>query len=238
MAQTVLKLKPRPQPAAGRHDLYAQIHKGLRSFMADTLCTIGRLDAADEVELAEGAAQLRGLLALCRAHLEHENDFVHAAMEARRPGATAQAAGEHVHHLRSIEALEADLRALERAEGEARAAAALELYRSLALFVAENLEHMHHEETAHNALLWEAYSDAELEAIEGALVASIAPDEMAAVARWMLPAMTAADRAAKLSEMQPVLPPQAFAGILAMLKGQLSERDWYKLGAAIGPLAA
>jgi hypothetical protein len=235
MAQTVLKLKPRARPAEGRHDIYAQIHKGLRSFMADTLCRIGRIDPLDELELAESAAQLRGLLALCRGHLEHENEFLHAAMEARRPGSAALAAQDHVHHLRSIEALEADLSALERAEGGARAAAALELYRSLALFVAENLQHMHHEETAHNSVLWDAYSDAELEAIEGALVASIAPDEMAAVARWMLPAMTAPDRAAKLAVMRPAMPPQAFAGILAMLKAHLSERDWYKLGAALGP---
>jgi hypothetical protein len=235
MAQTVLKLKPRARPAEGRYDMYAQIHKGLRSFMADTLCRIGRIDPLDEVELAEGAAQLRGMLALCRGHLEHENEFVHAAMEARRPGSAAQAAHEHVHHLRSIEALEAALAAIERAEGGARAAAALELYRGLALFVAENLEHMHHEETVHNSVLWDAYSDAELEAIEGALVASIAPDEMAAVARWMLPAMTAPDRAAKLAVMRPAMPPQAFAGILAMLKAHLSERDWYKLGAALGP---
>ena len=156
-------------------------------------------------------------------------------MEARRPGSASQAARDHVHHLRSIEALEAELGALERAEGSARACAALELYRGLALFVAENLEHMHHEETEHNAVLWGAYCDAELAAIERALVASIAPDEMAAVARWMLPAMSAPERAAKLAEMRPALPPQAFAGILAMLKAQLSERDWYKLGAALGP---
>ena len=235
MAQTVRKLKPRPQPESGRYDVYAQIHKGLRSFMADTLLRVGRLDAADELELAEGAAQLRGLLALCRAHLEHENDFMHTAMEARRPGSAAQAAGEHVHHLHSIESLEAELRALERSEGEARAAPALELYRSLALFVAENLEHMHYEETAHNEVLWEAYEDAELEAIERALVASVAPEEMAAVARWMLPAMTAPDRAARLAAMRTAMPPQAFAATLAMLKAQLSERDWYKLGAALGP---
>lgn len=237
MAQTALKLTPRPQLAAGRYDMYAQIHKGLRSFMADTLFRIGRLDPSDELDLAEGAAQLRGLLALCRGHLEHENDFVHAAMEARRPGSSGQAAGDHIHHLRSIAALEAELDALERAEGEARAEAALELYRGLALFVAENLEHMHHEETAHNAVLWDAYSDAELEAIERALVASVAPQEMAAVARWMLPAMSAPERAAKLCEMRPALPPQAFAGILGMLKAQLSERDWYKLGPALAPAA-
>jgi len=237
MAQTALRLKPSAQFESGRYDVYAQIHKGLRSFMADSLLRIGRLDAADELELAEGAAQLRGLLALCRAHLEHENDFLHTAMEARRPGSAAQAAGEHVHHLRSIAAMEAELAALERAPGEARAEAALELYRSLALFVAENLEHMHYEETAHNSVLWEAYSDAELEAIEHALVASVAPDEMAAVARWMLPAMTAPDRAARLTAMRPAMPAQAFAATLAMLKAHLSERDWYKLGAALGPSA-
>jgi hypothetical protein len=56
---------------------------------------------------------------------------------------------------------------------------------------------------------------------------------MAAVARWMLPAMTAPDRAARLTVMRPAMPPQAFAGTLAMLKAQLSERDWYKLGAAL-----
>jgi hypothetical protein len=33
--------------------------------------------------------------------------------------------------------------------------------------------------------------------------------------------------------MRPAMPPQAFAGTLAMLKAQLSERDWYKLGAAL-----
>ena len=114
MAQTALRLKPRPQPQSGRYDIYAQIHKGLRSFMADTLYRIGRLDAADELELAEGAAQLRGLLALCRVHLEKENEFLHTAMEARRPGSAAQAAGDHVHHERSLEALEAELAALER----------------------------------------------------------------------------------------------------------------------------
>ena len=41
--------------------------------------------------------------------------------------------------------------------------------------------------------------------------------------------------AAKLAGMRPAMPPHAFAGILAMLKAQLCERDWYKLGAALGP---
>jgi len=237
MAQTVIQLKTRREPAAGRFDMYAQIHKGLRSFMMHTLEKVGRMDAWDECETEEALAQLRALLGLCRVHLEKENSFVHAAMEARRPGSTARIALEHVHHLRSLEALEAAAREVARAAGAERDAAALRLYRALALFVAENFEHMHAEETGNNAVLWEDHDDAELAAIHHAIVASIAPDQAMLVGRWMLPAMTAADRAAQLAEMQLGAPPAVVAGLMAMLKERLSERDWYKLGAALGPTA-
>ena len=235
MAQTVVQLKPRREIAAGRLDLYVQIHKGLRSFMTHTLDTVGRMDPWDDCETAGALAQLRTLLGLCRMHLELENRHVHAAMEARRPGSTAKIALEHVHHERSIGALEAAAREVELAAGAQRAAAALRLYRAIALFVAENFEHMHAEETENNAVLWEAYDDAELAEIHHAIVASVAPEKAALVGRWMLPAMTASDRAAQLAEMQRGAPAEAFAGMMAMLKQHLSERDWYKLGAALGP---
>ncbi len=237
MAQTAIELEPRQEKIAGRYDIYVQIHKGLRSFMMHTLEQLGRMDARDECETAESLAQLRALLGLCRSHLEHENHHLHTAMEARRPGSTARISLEHVHHERSIEALQAAAREVELAAGAARAAAALRLYRALALFVGENFEHMHVEETANNAVLWEVYDDAELAAIERAIVASIAPEEAMLVGRWMLPAMTAGDRAAQLAAMRQTAPAAVLAGMLAMLKQRLSERDWYKLGAALGPSA-
>jgi len=237
MAQTVVQLKPRREAAPGRYDLYAHIHKGLRSFMMRTLEALGRADVLDECESREALEMLRALLGLCRTHLEKENAFVHTALEARRPGACAKLALEHAHHERSIAALEEAAREMALVSGEARAAAMLALYRALALFLAENFEHMHVEETDMNALLWEACDDAELVAIERAIVASIAPAEAMLVARWMLPALDAAERAAKLATMQANAPREAFAGVLAMLKQQLSERDWYKLGAALGPTA-
>lgn len=49
------------------------------------------------------------------------------------------------------------------------------LERLLALFVADDVQHMHVEETAHDAVLWAHYSDDELMAIEQAIVASIPP---------------------------------------------------------------
>jgi hypothetical protein len=243
MKQAVVRIEERRErlqaAAEGRRvDLYTTIHKGLRVFMTRTLEAVGRMDAADAEDVAQTIAQLRALLGLMRTHMHVENQFLHPALEARRPGASRRTAGEHAGHEEAFEELHSAILALERADRAARAGAATLLYRRLALFVGENLEHMHFEETENNALLWATYSDAELGRIHDALLASIAPDERALALHWMLPALSAAERAGMLTEMQAKLPAAAFAGLLASLQPALSVRDWAKLTAAIGPVAA
>ncbi len=53
------------------------------------------------------------------------------------------------------------------------------LYLSLSFFIAENLAHMYREETETTRLLWRLYSDDELRGIEGAIVASESPEQLA-----------------------------------------------------------
>jgi hypothetical protein len=79
-----------------RFDIYGLIHKALRADMGETLTAVGRMDALDDGETSATLARVRSLLALARAHLEHENDFVHQALEARRPGSSAATAQDHV----------------------------------------------------------------------------------------------------------------------------------------------
>jgi hypothetical protein len=216
-----------PAPAAPRVDLYASIHKALRLFMGDTLARVGRVDTDDGAELAATLDQLQALLAQCRSHLDKENRYVHTAIEARRRGESARIADEHVEHLESIAALEADAAALRALP---TAAAAFRLYRRLARFVGENLEHMDVEETLHNAALWAAYSDAELLEIHQRILASIEPAEIGRVLRWMLPAMTPAERAVMLAE----LPPPLRAAAIEIARPHLDDAAWAKLARALG----
>ena len=139
---------------APRVDLYAGIHKALRALMADTLVAVGRMDAHDALELAQTTQRVQQLLEFMRAHLRHENAFVHPAMEARAPGASEVVAYEHEGHAVEIAALAGEATALLQAPAERRDADALALYRHLSLFTAHNFEHMFGEETAHNAVLW------------------------------------------------------------------------------------
>jgi hypothetical protein len=64
------------------------------------------------------------MLAFCHGLLEKEEAFVHPAMEARALGSSRRTAEEHVGHQRWLDDLDADLRAIERATGAARDAAA------------------------------------------------------------------------------------------------------------------
>ena len=223
-----------------RHDMYLLVHKGLRAFLNHTLDRVGRIDANDRAEVEEVLAGFRALCYGLRSHVHHEDHFVHAAMEARQPGSAATKRAEHVHHLAAIDRLQtlagAVAQAAQVADTVACARAAATLYAQLGLFVAENLTHMHEEETANNAVLWANYTDAELLQIEASLVASIPPVAMGAFLRWTLPAITAAERASFVAGVAHTAPREVLEGVLAVARAHLSPRDWYKLQHAIGPL--
>jgi hypothetical protein len=235
---TLIRETPAPvaaaAPAAGRVDLYAGIHKALRLMMSRTLARVGATDptAADEVD--ETLAQVGRLLSMCELHLKDENEFVHPALERAQPGSAARIAAEHRHHAEAI----ADLRDLAGlaadSRGTARAAALGRLYRTMAIFVADNFLHMHVEETAHNAVLWAAYDDAQLLAIEQAIVASIPPAAMAEMLRWFVPALHAGERTAMLADMQRGMPPEPFRAVLEIARETLDMGQHARLMRALG----
>lgn len=218
-------------PTAPRLDLYAHIHKALRLFMSDTLQQLGRLDVDDPLDLATSLAQLDTLLEAARQHVERENEFVHPAIEARRAGASAAIEVEHDEHLDAIAGLRAESAAL---RAMPTPGAAQRLYRRFAAFVAHNFEHMGVEESRHNQALWAAYTDAELLDIHHRILASIGPREMSETLRWMIPALTPAERALVVGG----LPPQVQGPVLAAARSLLNDTAWAKLCRALGQPSA
>ncbi|PWV61123.1 hemerythrin domain-containing protein [Plasticicumulans acidivorans] len=221
------------RPFPPRHDLYAGIHKAMRAWMQQVLAEFGRLDCSDAEDMAHTLRAVRELLTACRQHLEHENVFIHPAMETRRPGSTAHVEEDHEAHERAIAALEAELQGLAGALPPTRPACAHALYLQLASFVAENFEHMAREETRHNTVLWACYSDSELQAIEQALVASIAPEDMDRCLRWMVPALNPQERGELFAGLRAALPPAVFARLLDQLEALLQPLERVKLRRAL-----
>lgn len=230
-----LSLVPALSLEPSRFDLYAPIHKALRAMMADALLRIGRVDGRDRPSLDDALARLDELLTFCGQHIEHENQFIHAAIQARTPpDGGLQTECDHSEHHHNLAELRHRAQALRAASTGDSAAALMALYRALALFIADNLTHMHHEETVNNGLLWTRYSDAELIGLHDRLMQSIPPHEMAFALRWMLPSLTALERAAILIDLRAKVPPGAFDGVLQMAHDGLSACEWQQLCADLG----
>jgi hypothetical protein len=219
--------------AALRYDIYLPIHKGLRAFLCQLLPAVGRLDPDDDAAVDDTLAALRVLLALCQTHAHKEDHILHPALEARAPGATARIEEEHRSHQVSLDILAAQADLVARARGCARASAALRLYRLLALLAGESFIHMHAEETEHNAALWATHSDAELRELEARIVATLGPEASSLALRWILPALTPAERLAFLLPIRDHAPAVVLEDILASVRPHLAGGDWAKLEAGL-----
>jgi hypothetical protein len=217
----------RPQ----RFDPYAGIHKGLRALLADSLLALGRLDGDNERELHATIAQLVSTLAFCHAHAHHENHFIHPAIEVKSPGTSNAMAVDHALHEQAIVQLQQAAQKLPATPPAQRASKILDLYRRMALFMAHTLEHLHHEETSHNAALWASYTDAQIEELHDELVASIEPEQALFAMRWMLPAMNPAERASLVHKLRVTAPPPAVDAVLAAVRDVLDTKAWSRLAA-------
>lgn len=218
--------------ASNRYNLYTNIHKGLRAFMADTLITVGQTDGHDAQQVEIANAAVRSLLMLCRAHLDHEDHFIHPVLEACAPHSSVRCAEEHFEHLREFNQLELHLEhaLLLASVGAADAPQVwLGLYLHLNQFVADNYLHMQKEEQENMAVLWRHHSDEQLMALSKQLVASITPEEMALSMRWMLPNLNHRERVAMLGGLKAQAPALVFNERMVAVKAVLSQRDWDKL---------
>lgn len=214
---------------APRHNLYQAIHKALRACMSETLIQVGRTDPGDAAERQATCALVDSLLTQCHQHLHHENDFLHAAMEQRCPGSAAALAHEHDEHVDHIARLTALNQQALHADVASQADTWQTLYLELSLFVADNFAHMVREERDHNAVLWQHFSDEELDGIHHALVSSIPPEEMGLTMRWMIPQLSHPERVGMFSGMRQGMPAEVFAAQMAQTQALLDERNWRKL---------
>jgi Hemerythrin HHE cation binding domain len=221
-------------PDSPRYDGYRGIHKALRLLMSDTLTRVGRADADDDEDVRGTLEQVGDLLRMCELHLHHENEFIHPALERVQPGSSARVEREHQQHLEAIREIRELAVLADHPRAAQRAAALSRLYLAMALFVAENFEHMHVEETEHNAILWAHYSDADLMEIDRNLVASIPPQTMHKALHWFMPALNAAERAQMLRGMQAGMPPAVFRGVLDIAERTIPASDFTKLTLALG----
>ena len=213
-----------------RHDLYGPIHKGLRLALSKLVMRIGTTDFADARAVGDLIAALRRQMALSARHLEHEEDFIHTPVERRSPGATTSLVADHDHHRREFRKIEELMSAIEHAPSSQRPLLGRKLYLAFSRFVAADFSHMAYEELVMLPLLHQLFSDEELIAIEGAIVASLPGEEMVAFMQLAVPAMNATERLGFMSFVRGGAPAEVFEALLTdAIRPALAEDDYRQL---------
>lgn len=216
-----------------KKDLYYAVHKGIRLANARMMIALGQADATDEEALMAVLAGLEAHLALSHAHLTHENAKIHAVVEARLPGGAAHQGEDHDHHLAAFEELRRMAEDVAKA-GEDRSARLRRLYQRFALFVADDLTHMHEEETELMPLIAASFSDTEIDGIEHSIVTSIPPEKIVTFMKVMLGAASRPERSGMVTGMREAMPAEVFDGLFAGVMGEPWQfGDWDRMEAAL-----
>lgn len=224
-----------PKPVA-THDFYGPIHKGLRYALSSLLVRLGQADPDDVALVGDLIADIRRQCRLSIVHLENEEREVHVALEARAPGAAARLEHAHEEHRQSLAEIEALAVRVEHAPDRAAAAAEWRrLYLCFSQFVAEDLAHMAEEELVILPVLQSLFDDAELMAIEDAIMSAMVPAALMADAGLIAPAANRRERAAILGAFRATAPAQAFEAVMELaVRPSLTAEVWRELNADLG----
>jgi hypothetical protein len=206
-------------------DLYGPIHKALRWALGRVLSRLGSASVANDLEVLAVLREVDDLLVTLESHIAHEEAVIHPAVEERRPGATNELTSAHAEHADMMGALRILLAAIRNGSPSTRPSLWRALYLCFADLIAENIHHMAEEEEVMQPLLEELYTADELHEIHDRILASIAPAEMIASMKIMLPANDFDFRLAMLNGAKHTLPPEVFAGVFAQTTVYLSAEE-------------
>jgi hypothetical protein len=216
------------------HDLYRDVHKGIRAELFAIVSEAGRLDPTNRAARVAVADHVRTVGELLTVHAGHEDSAVQPALEIHRPELAERIEKDHAELERRV----ADFVDL---AGDAADAAPAEqtlrthqLYLELASFTSAYLEHQDVEERVVMPALQAAIGPDAVLQIHGAIVGSIPPGEMAASLAVMLPAMNVDGRTELLGGMQANAPAEVFQGVWGLAGSVLAPADLNAVGVRLG----
>ena len=217
------------------HDLYKDIHKGIRTELFAVTTSAGRVDASDPVARADVAAHVRSVVELLESHAEHEDGAIQPAVELHMPAVAERIAADHLAFDRRTASLVelAEEAAACTLNGEQRRLGH-QLYLGLAAFTGDYLLHQDVEETVLMPALERAVGVESVLAMHQAILGSIPPPEMARSLALMLPAMNLDDRTEMLGGMRAQAPAEVFQGVWGLAGTVLEPCDLASLAGRLG----
>lgn len=183
-------------------------------------------DFADGRAAAETTAHLVWVLSLMREHHDTEEEFVFPEVSRFDKALVDELQREH----RTVETLLAiagdAVAAVGAADATTREEAGTELNRRFNELVAFYLEHLAHEEVTILPATWEHFTDAELGAIQGAIMGSLKPQLALDWLTWMFRGLNRQELVGMLAGAKAAMSAPALEGIKDLGAANLEPERW------------
>lgn len=206
-----------------RYNIFNQIHKGLRAMLYDTALRIQQTDFSQEEQAVPTIQQLEKVLAFFDKHADHEDEYILPAIRKHARLLVEELESEHATDRSLSLSLGKHIRDLLIAQhADAKKKAGLHMLYDFNSFIAFNLYHMNKEELLFNQVLWEHYTDEEIFLINHALVATVPPDEVMALSRWMMRGINNEEAIGWLNGVKNNAPAEAFGVFMTLAEEELA----------------
>jgi hypothetical protein len=196
-----------------RYKTFDVPHKGLRNALSQMSILAGRTDYTNPDEVAQLHQLGARLFSILTIHAEDENSVTLAHLDTRCPGCSQHDFDDHEEIHRAQQNLEDQLAAISAGAGVGKnmSEAGAEFYLAFSEFHGKYLEHTAEEERVTQLLLWQHFTDEELAAHRGKIMARNPPRTLLTWFEFVIPALTHAERVGLLSGFKRMAPTDFFA---------------------------
>jgi hypothetical protein len=226
-------------------DLFTPIHKGLRSMIYDLGSRLQTADFSDKTASASLLADLQHeftnaisatcVLCLLHLHAGHEETQVFPSMRSIDPALIRALVEDHSEITRRLLALTKLADRLVTLEApEQRAELGARINREANEFFAFYLVHLNKEEVTIVPAMKEHFTDEQMQAMQGRIIASLPPERLACLLRWMLPSLTTSELTQLLTGVKRGPTPQALPFINAIGMAHVDPARWTAVRERVG----
>jgi hypothetical protein len=214
-----------------RYKTYDAPHKGLRNALSQLSLMAGHTDYAVPEEVAELHRLGSRVFGILTMHAQDETSVTLAHLETRCAGCSRHDAEDHEQIHLMQQGLEDQLNAINTGTTNKKnmTEAGDEFYLAFSEFHGRYLEHIAEEERVTQLLLWQHFTDEELHAHRGEVMAGMPPPTLLIWFEFIIPAQTRAERIALLTGFKQLAPPAFFAEGMAVVQKVLPAPQYEQL---------
>lgn len=208
-----------------RYNIFNMIHKALRAKLYDTALNLQQTYFADTEDATKVLEKVNEVINAFEQHGHHEDSILMPVIEKFQSATIASFEKDHIDDRHMGEDLKHLQNIYHAAQSkQERIIAGSAITKAFIDYMVFNLLHMQREEIELNKLLWEYYSDDEIQKINDQIIATIPPEEMATSAQWIMQAINSKEAIDWLISVKENAPEPVFTSLFELTESSLPER--------------